>query len=186
MTIGRPRAWATRIADLEPAGIGRLVAEQQEVERSLGRLELGDSVGDRPGRALRVPVRAVDRHQDGADGADADGVAQLLLGLRRPSVRTVTEPAVRLDELHGGLDGALLVRAGREAEVRRVDGLLVGGQVDPRARRRHPLDADQDLTFTVSAASCGGVHVRDTNSCGCLGRTRWLPTRARGTARPCT
>ena len=48
-------------AHLEAAGVGRLVAEQQQVERALGRLELADRGGDRTGGALRVPVRPLDR-----------------------------------------------------------------------------------------------------------------------------
>ena len=54
-------------------------------------------------------------------------------------------PAVRLDEPDGLLDRALLVRADGEAEVARVDVLLVGGQGDPAARRRDALDADEDV-----------------------------------------
>ena len=92
---------------------------------------------------LRVGVRPVDGQQDGVAGADAHGVAELLLGRRRSEREDGHRAAVGLGQLHGGLHGALLVGAGREAEVGRVDGLLVGRQVDPGPRRRHPFDADQ-------------------------------------------
>ena len=82
---------------------------------------------------------------DAAVDADRHRVAQLLLGLGRAEREHDGLAAVRLDEAHGLLDAALLVRADREAEVPRLDRLLVGGEHDPAARHGHALDADQDL-----------------------------------------
>ena len=52
---------------------------------------------------------------------------------------------MRLDDPDGLLDGALLVRADREAQEPGVDLLPIGGQDDPAAGRGHALDADEDL-----------------------------------------
>ena len=79
---------------------------------------------------------------------------------------TVVPPAVRLGELHRGLDGALLVRARREPQERGVDGQTVGGDVDARPRRRDALDADEDprADHDFMRASSGS-------------KSGWLPTR---------
>ena len=70
-----------------------------------------------------------------------------------PSVSTVDLAAVLLDEPHRLLDAALLVRADREAEVARLDRLLVGGEDHAPAGQRDALDADEDPhAGTASAA----------------------------------
>ena len=53
-------------------------------------------------------------------------------------------PPEDLGVVFRGLDRALLVRTGGEPEVGGVDVLGVRGEVDLRARRGHPLHADQD------------------------------------------
>ena len=58
-----------------------------------------------------------------------------------------------LDEPHRLLDAALLVGADREAEMLRLDRLLVLGEDDPAAGHRHALDADEDLHDRILAFS---------------------------------
>ena len=99
---------------------------------------------DRRGSGLRVPLLSVRGEQEAAVGADRERVADLLLGLRRAERQHGDLAAVLLDEPHGLLDAALLVRADREAEVARLERLLVVCQDHPAARERHPLDADED------------------------------------------
>src|SRR5262249_32300072 len=53
--------------------------------------------------------------------------------------------ALALDDLHGLLDRALLVRAHREPGHPGVDVLPVGGDHHLAADHRDPLDADSDL-----------------------------------------
>ena len=110
-------------ADLEPARVGRLVAEQDEVERSRRSASSArDGRHERAGGGLRrrgPGPSIVD--EDGPVDADRDGVAQLLVGLGRADGQHGARPAVLLDEADRLLDRALLVRAGREAEVLRVD-----------------------------------------------------------------
>ena len=62
-----------------------------------------------------------------------------------PSVSTVTDAAAGLDDPHGLLDAALLVRADREAEVAGLDRALVRGEDHLAAGQRHALDADEDV-----------------------------------------
>ena len=61
-----------------------------------------------------------------------------------PSASTVDLAAVLLHQPHRLLHAALLVRADREAEVARLDRLLVVGEDHPPAGERHALDADED------------------------------------------
>ena len=79
-----------------------------------------------------------------AVGADRHALAQLLLRLGRPEREHDDLAALRLDDAHRLLDAALLVRRDREAEVPRLDRLLVVGQHHLPAGDRHPLDADED------------------------------------------
>ena len=129
-------------ADLVAAGVGRLVAEDDQV----GRLGLGlDHLDERGRRRLRVPVGAVGLEQDRAVGAERHRVAQLLLGLGRAERHHRRRAAVGLDDPHRLLDAALLVRADREAEVAGLDRALVLGEDDLAAGQRHALDADEDV-----------------------------------------
>ena len=82
---------------------------------------------------------------DAAVDAERHRVAQLLDGLGGAEREHHRLAAARLDEAHGLLDAALLVRADREAEMPRVDLLLVGREHDPAAGHGHALDADQDF-----------------------------------------
>ena len=88
---------------------------------------------------------------DGPVDAERHRVAQLLLRFGGPSVSTTDSPPVRLDEPHGLLDAALLVRADREPEVPRLDRLRVLGEDDPAAGERHALDADEELSSRPSS-----------------------------------
>ena len=146
-------------ADLEAAGVGGLVAEQDEVERSVGGLDVGDRRSDCRGGALRIPIGSVDRQQHGLGDTEAGGVAQLLVGLGGAERQHRRLAAVLLDELHGFFDRALLVRAHREPEERRVDRLTVGGDVDARPGCRHALHADEDPHdfIRLSSGSNSGV-----------------------------
>ena len=94
--------------DLEASRVGRLVAEEDHVERAVGGLEFGDPGSDRRGGALRVPRRRSSRAGRAVD-ADAHGVTQLLLGLGRAERQHCRLAAVLLDQLDGSLDRALLV-----------------------------------------------------------------------------
>ena len=102
---------------------------------------------------------AVGLEQDRAVDADRHRLAQLVDRLLRAERQDRARPAVRLDDPDRLLDRALLVRADGEAEVARVDRLLVGGQGDLAGRRRDPLDADQDphqaLTRVFSGSNSG-------------------------------
>ena len=93
--------------DLVIAGVGRLVAEQDQV----GPLGRGcDRLGDRLRRRLRVPLAAVGDEMDRAIDADRHHVAQLLLGLGRPERQHGARAAVLLDQPDRLLGAALLVR----------------------------------------------------------------------------
>ncbi len=131
-------------ADLEPTGVGRLVAEQDQVEDAVGGLDVGDRRGNRRSGALRIPVGTGDRQQHRLGHAEAGRIAQLLVGLGRPEGQHGCFATVLLDQLHRLFDSALLVRAHRETEERGVDRLAVGGDVDARPGGRHALHADQD------------------------------------------
>jgi len=41
--------------------------------------------------------------------------------------------------------GTFFMRADRKAEMARVDGLAVGGEIDTAPRRRHPFDTDKNI-----------------------------------------
>ena len=81
VTHGPPERVRDADADLVVAGVGRLVAEHDQVGVVARRL-LGLDRGDerRRGR-LGVPVGAVGDEVDRAVGPDRERVAQLLLGL---------------------------------------------------------------------------------------------------------
>ncbi len=82
-----------------------------------------------------------------------------------PSVSTTTSPPPRcLDDPHGFLDGALLVRRDGEAEVQRADLLRVVGEHDLPAGDRDALDADEDLHERILALSGSKIGVEPTMS----------------------
>ena len=58
-----------------------------------------------------------------------------------------------LDDPHRLLDAALLVRADREAEVARLERLLVGRQDHLAAGERDALDADEDPHVSTGSAA---------------------------------
>ena len=159
---GRDRA-AERVrdadADLIPARVGRLVAEDDQVEVGSGGALGLDRVEDRGRRRLRIPLLVADDEMDRAVDAERHRVAELLLRLGRPEREHDGLAAVRLDEPHGLLDPALLVRADREAEVLGRDRLLVGREHDLPAGHRDALDADQDVheRIRVFSGSKSGV-----------------------------
>ena len=103
LTTGRPRARADADADLEAPGIGGLVAEQHEVERRC-RFAARRSPRRWPLRCAAGPNPTVRVHQHRLVDADAGGVTQLFLGLRRPDGQHRRSTAVLFDELHRRLD----------------------------------------------------------------------------------
>ena len=80
-------------------------------------------------------------------------VADLLLGLGRAEREHGRLAAVLLDEPHRLLHAALLVRADGEAEVARLDRLLVGGEHHLPAGERDALDADEDVHVSTGSAA---------------------------------
>ena len=131
--------------DLKAAGIGGLVAEEDEVEGAGSSLVGSHGCDDRAGGRLGIPLLAVGDEVDPPRDADRHRVAQLLLGIRRPEREHDGVAPEVLPESHGLLDPALLVRADREAEMLRLDRLLVVGEHDPATRHRYALDADEGL-----------------------------------------
>ena len=146
--------------DLVVAGVGRLVAEEDDVVLG-ARLPLGrDRVDDRGGRRLPVEL-VVGQQVDRAVDAERHAVAQLLLGLGRAERQHGRGSAARLDQAHGLLHPALLVRADREPQVAGVDRLLVGRQHD-RARRSSGRASRS--TRMLSATRSGSACSRDRRS----------------------
>ena len=134
--------------DLVVAGVGRLVAEQDQVVGLLVGADRGD---DRRGGRLRIPLLAVGDEMDRAVGADRHHVAQLLLGLGRPERQHGDRAALALDDPHRLLDAALLVRADGEAEVAWSRSRAASSvSVDLAAGQRHALDADADVHMYMS------------------------------------
>src|SRR5205823_3200307 len=78
---------------------------------------------------------------------------QLLFRLRGAQRDHDHLPTVRLDDPHGLLDAALLVRRDREAEVARLDRLLVVRQHHLPAGDRYALDRDHDPHARILAFS---------------------------------
>jgi hypothetical protein len=131
--------------DLEVRGVAGLVAEHQQVVGLAGVAAGDDHVGYR-GRDVAGPPRlCVGLDQDGGADAHGEGVAHLLQALLGAHRKHGCRTALGLDRLHGALDGALLVRADRPADVACVDRPPVVGQRHATGRARHPLDADEDL-----------------------------------------
>ena len=167
LTIGRPSAWATRIPTWNPPESADSLPNRIRSNGAVGRLDLSDGGGDRLRGALRIPVALGDREQHRLRHPHRHRVAQLLLGLGRAQRQHGRLATVLLDELRGCLDRALLVRRRGERKVGGVDVLPVGGDVDPRARSRHPLHAHQN-------SHAGSVFMRLSS-----GSNRgWLPTLA--------
>src|SRR6478735_7229729 len=136
---------AERMPDADPdlvaGGIGRLVAEEEEVER----LRLcADGLDDRTRRRLRVPVLALRLQQDPAIGPDRHAVAELFLRLGRAERQRYDLAALCLGDPHSLLDRALLVRRDREAEVLRLDRLLIDGEHHLPAGDRDALHTAKD------------------------------------------
>ena len=121
-------------ADLVVTGVGRLVAEQDEVVRLVVGLVAPDGVDDRVGRRDRPPFPAVGLEQDRLAGSDRDCVAQLLGRLLRSEREDRDAATSLLHDPDGFFDRALLVRADREPEQARVD--LLGVRASRRSCRR--------------------------------------------------
>src|SRR3954452_25420028 len=88
-----------------------------------------------------------------AVAAVRERVTNLLLGLGGPERQHRHLAAVVLHEPHRLLDPALLVRRDHEAEVARLERLLVGRQDLLAAGERHALDADEDPHAGTGAPS---------------------------------
>ena len=139
--------------DLEAARVGRLVAEEDQVERAGGGLVGPHRIHDGSRRRLGIPLVAVRDEVDCPCDADRHRIAELLLGVGRAEREHDRVAAVVLPEPHCLLDAALLVRADREAEVLRLDRLLVLGEDDPAARHGYALDAHESLHDRILAFS---------------------------------
>jgi hypothetical protein len=139
--------------DLEVPGVGRLVAEDDQVELAAGGALGLDRLEDRLRDRLRVPFLAAGHEVDPAVDPDRHRVAQLLLRLGRPERQHGRLAAVPLDQAHGLLGAALLVRADGEAEVARVDRALVGRQHDLAAGCGHALHAHEHVHDRILAFS---------------------------------
>ena len=84
--------------DLEATGVGGLVAEQDQIERAVRGLDVGDGRSDRRGSSLRIPIGAVDRQQHGLGDTEAGRVAQLLVRLGGTECQHRCLAAVLLDQ----------------------------------------------------------------------------------------
>ena len=144
VTHGQPERVRDPDADLVVAGVGGLVAEQQQVVAARRRRG-GDLGGDRRGGGDRAPFPAVGLQQHRLLGAERQHVAELLGRLGRAEGEHRHVAAVPLDDLHGLLDRALLVRADREPGHPGVHLLPVGGEHDLAADHGDALDADHDV-----------------------------------------
>src|SRR5207302_4914718 len=131
--------------DLVAGAVGGLIAEHHEVVAAPGGALGLDRLDDRRGGRDRIPLAAIGFEQDGALDAQRHRVAQLVdggLGSQGEHGRTAT---VLLDQPHRFLDRALLVRADGKPEVAGIDFLAIRAERDMAGRRRHALDADQDI-----------------------------------------
>ncbi len=146
--------------DLVVPGVRRLVAEEQKVELPTSNSRVPHRIDDRVGGRLRVPFRPIRLQEDAAVGADRHAVPELLLCLGRAEREHDDLTAARFDDAHGLLDGALLVRADREAEVPRLERLRVVGQDHAPAGDRDPLDGAEDLHERILSLS-GSKGARD-------------------------
>ena len=137
-------------ADLVAARVGRLVAEEQQVE---GRRP-AHRVRDRRGGRLRVPVaRRRSRAGSRAPMPIATASRSCSAAAGGPSVSTVVVAAVRGREPDRLLDRALLVRADRVPEEGVSTAWASGRQGDPRSGLGHALDADEDVHRLMRAFS---------------------------------
>jgi hypothetical protein len=114
--------------------------EQHQVKTGSGHGSKRRRRRDRPGLHA---VRRLKQHRRRRPEREAR--AKLFLGGNRPQGHHGHGSAEPLDEPHGLLDGALLVRADREPGGLRIDRLTVSGQGDHAADRRHPLNADENV-----------------------------------------
>src|SRR5262249_10308294 len=90
-----------------------------------------------------------------------DRVLELFDGLGRPEREHGRRRVVGGGDSDRLLDGALLVRADREPEVRGVDRPLVRRERDPRAGLGTPLDEDQDAHQQRTRVFSGSKSDRD-------------------------
>lgn len=144
--------------DLEVARIGGFVAEYDQVKGAPRGLLALDRGQDRAGGGLRIPLLALDGQQNPALGSSGQRLADLLFGLRRAQSQYGRLAALSLDYSHRLLHAAFLVGADREAQVARLDGLLVGGENHAPTGERHALDAHEhphDLTRSFSGSKSG-------------------------------
>ena len=158
VATGRPSAYATRIPIWYPPASADSFPKKIRSNGPFADSSRADRLDDRACRRLGVPLLLARDEVDRAVGAERQRVAELLLGLRRAEREDDRLAARRLDQPDRLLDAALLVRADREAEVLRLDRLLVGGEDDPPARHRHALHAGQDphdRTLVFSGSKIG-------------------------------
>ena len=112
---------------------------------------VADDRGDLAGDVGRAEARRVGHDVGGGRAADRQRGAQLLDRLGVAEGEHGRRATGRRGDLHGELDGALLVGADGEPDVPAVDGLAVLGEQHLAGGVGHPLDADQDVGHRISA-----------------------------------
>ena len=147
LTLG-PAAAEEQLRDAMAIGIDRAILLETD-GRDWDPIATADAIVESI-RAEEAANGPFDLILFGNESADSGGfqvgirVAHAL-GRRRAERQHGAGATLGLDDPDRLLDGALLVRADREAEIADVDLGPVGRQDDPPARGRHPLDADQDV-----------------------------------------
>ena len=101
--------------------------------------------GDLGGDVGRPEGDGVGLDQDSGGAADAERRAELLGSVCVTDREHGRLPAGRSCDLHGELDGAVVVVAERVPDEARVRGLRVLGQQHLTREVRHPLDADEHV-----------------------------------------
>ena len=132
-------------AHLVVTGIGRFVAEQDEVEGTLVLFQLAHGRDDGPGRGDGVPFTAVGLEMNQLCGPYRRGVTQLFGRLRWTERQHRDRSTVLLHDAHRFFHGALLVRANGEAQLAGVDLLAVGVNHDLGADHGDAFDADENV-----------------------------------------
>ena len=163
VTQGQPERVGDPDRDLVVAGVGRLVAEQDQVGQ-LGRRPARSPPTIAAAVACGSHSPAVGDQVDRPVDPDRHHVAQLLLRLRRAQRqhRARSPPCCSISRTASSAR-ALLVRADGEAEVAGGDRPLVLGQHDLAARQRNPLDAHQHVH---GYADAGVVGIEDRRRVG--------------------
>ena len=123
-----------------------LIDGQLPAENQVGRLAMaggGQSPGGPQGIGL-VESRVPDEHGT-IDAESEAGLPQHFCGFVRPGADGNNLSAEFLFQVEGRLHGVLVVGAGEQLDIRRVNRAAVPGDADARLRTRDQLDEDHDL-----------------------------------------